>query len=53
MLPLELLWYRRLPAVAAVLGAAGRVLGLVYPGGTGAAIDHLYGDADTPLWSGP
>lgn len=52
MLPFDLPWYRRLLGVAVVLGVAGGVLGLLYLGGTGVAIDFFFGDAGTEWWSG-
>ncbi len=52
MLPLELPWYRRLLAVAVVLGVSGGVLSLIYLAGTGIGIDLVFGGAGTGLWTG-
>ncbi len=52
MLPLELPWYRRLLAVAVVLGVSGGVLSLIYLAGTGFGIDLVFGGVGTGLWAG-
>jgi len=52
MLPFGSDWYRRLLGVAVILGVAGGLFGLIYIGGTGAAIDVFFGDAGTAWWSG-
>ncbi|MGB7860340.1 MAG: chloride channel protein [Acidimicrobiia bacterium] len=52
MLPFDQPWYRRLLGTAVALGVAGAFFGIVYLGGTGVAIDALFGDAGTAWWSG-
>jgi len=52
MLPFGSDWYRRLLGVAVILGVAGGILGLVYLGLTGEAIDLFFGEAGTAWWSG-
>ena len=52
VLPFDVPWYRRLLGVAFVLGIAGGVLGLIYLGATGWAIDKLFPPSDGTLWSG-
>jgi H+/Cl- antiporter ClcA len=52
VLPFDLPWYRRLLAVAVALGAAGGVLGLLYLGSTGWAIDRVFPETDGTAWSG-
>lgn len=52
VLPLDVPWYRRLLGVAFLLGITGGVLGLIYLGATGWAIDRLFPSSDGTLWSG-
>ena len=52
MLPLDVPWYRRLLRVAVLLGIAGGVLGLIYLGATGWAIDRIFPESDGAAWSG-
>lgn len=52
MLPFDVPWYRRLLGVAVLLGVAGGVLGLIYLGATGWAIDRIFAESDGAAWSG-
>jgi H+/Cl- antiporter ClcA len=52
MMPFDLPWYRRLLGIAVILGIAGGVLGLVYLGATGWAIDHIFPETSGDAWSG-
>ena len=52
MLPFDQAWYRRIVAFAVALGVAGGVLGLVYLGATGAAIDLVFDNGGASWWSG-
>lgn len=52
MLPFDVPWYRRLLGVAAVLGVAGGVLGLIYLGATGWLIDRVFPETTGAAWSG-
>jgi len=51
-MPFDLPWYRRLLGIAVILGIAGGVLGLVYLGATGWAIDHIFPETSGDAWSG-
>lgn len=51
-IPLDRPWYRELLVVAAVVGLAVGLLGLVYLGVTGALSDALFGDPRLEAWSG-
>ena len=52
MLPFDVPWYRRLLRFAILLGIAGGVLGLIYLGATGWAIDRIFPESDGTAWSG-
>jgi len=51
-LPLDRPWYRELLIVAAVVGLAVGLLGLVYLGATSALSDAIFGKARWEAWSG-
>ncbi len=51
-LPLDRPWYRELLIVAAVVGLAVGLLGLVYLGATGALSDAIFGKTRWEAWSG-
>jgi len=52
VLPFDVPWYRRLLRFAIVLGISGGVLGLIYLGATGWAIDRIFPESDGTAWSG-
>ncbi len=52
MLPFDVPWYRRLLRFSILLGVAGGVLGLIYLGATGWAIEQIFPESDGTVWSG-